>query len=111
MMKLSSGQGFHLRGRNHEELFSMKVLVQAHVDLVQSLVARVQAHVDLVQALVALVQVHPPQGGLIWVVCRQVVVGPGFGLVGAVWLVFVRGVKWKQVCYSQVVCGLGVGLD
>ena len=39
------------------------------------------------------------------------IVGPGSGLVGAVWFVFVRGVRWKQVCYSQVVHGLGVGLN
>ena len=69
----------------------MRVPVQAHVDLVQALIA-------LVQALVALVQAHPPQGGLIWVVRRQVVVGPGSRLVGAVWSVFVREVRWKQVC-------------
>ena len=37
--------------------------------------------------------------------------GPGFGLVGAVWSVFVRGVRWKQVSYFQVVRGLGVKLD
>ena len=42
---------------------------------------------------------------------RQVVVGPGSGLVGAVWLVFVRGVRGKQVCYVQVVRGLCVRLD
>ena len=41
----------------------------------------------------------------------EVVVGPGSGLVGAVLWVFVRGVRWKQVCYSQVVRGLGVVLD
>ena len=40
-----------------------------------------QAHVALVQALVSLVQAHPPQGGLIWVVRRQVIVGPGSGLL------------------------------
>ena len=45
------------------------------------------------------------------VVRRQVVMVPGSGLVGAVWWVFVRGVRWKQVCYTQVVHGLGVGLD
>ena len=99
MTKLSLSQGFRLRGRNQEELLLMRVLVQAHVDLVQAFVALVQAHVDLVQALVALfvqahvdlvqvlvalVQANPPQGGLIGVVSRQVVVGPGFGLVGAV---------------------------
>ena len=83
--------------------------VQAHVDFVQTLVALVQAHVDLIQTLVALVQAHPPQGGLIWVIRRQVVVGPGSGLAGAIRLVFVRGVRWKQVCYLQVVRGLGVG--
>ena len=37
--------------------------------------------------------------------------GPGSGLVGAVWWVFVRGVSWKQVCYLQVLRELGVGLD
>ena len=58
-----------------------RVLVVA---LVQALVALVQAHVDLVQALVALVQTHPPQGGLIWLVRQQVVMGPGSGLVEAV---------------------------
>ena len=50
-----------------------------------------------------LVQAHPPQRGLIWVVRRQFVVGPGSRLVGAVWSVFVRGVRWKQVCFLQVV--------
>ena len=94
--------------RNH---FRNRVLVQDHVDLVQALVALVQAYVDLVQALVSLVQTHLPRGGLIWVVGRQVGVGPGYGLVGAVWSVFVRGVRWKQVCYLQVVRGLRVGLD
>ena len=44
-------------------------------------------------------------------VMRQVVVEPGSGVVGVVWWVFVRGLRWKQVCYLQVVCGLGVGLD
>ena len=39
----------------------------------------------------------------------QVVAGPGSGLVKAVWLVFLIGVSWKQVCYSQVVRGLGSG--
>ena len=117
MTKLSRSQGFRLRGTNCEELLLMRVLVQAHVDLVQALVALVQAYVnlvqalvDLVQALVALVQAHLPQGGFIWVVRRQVVV-PGSGLVGAVWSVFVRWVRWKQVCHLQVVHGLGVGLD
>ena len=37
--------------------------------------------------------------------------GPGSGLVGAVWSLFVSGMRWKKVCYLQVVCGLGVGLD
>ena len=97
MTKLSRVQGFRLRGTNCKELLSMRVLVPAHVDLVQS--------------FVALVQAHPPQGGLIWVVRRQVVVGPGSGLVGAVWSLFVSGMRWKKVCYLQVVCGLGVGLD
>ena len=41
---------------------------------------------------------------------RQVVVGPGLGLIVSVWAVFVRGVRREQVCFSQVVCGLGVGL-
>ena len=36
--------------------------------------------------------------------------GPGLGLIGYVFSVFVRGVRRKQVCNSQVVCGLGVGL-
>ena len=125
-MQLSCGQGFRLGGTNHKELFSVEILivdlvqalvdlvqalnalVLAHVDLVQALIAVVQAFIDLVQALVALVQVHPPQGGLTCVVRRQVVVGPGSGLIGAVWWVFVRGVRWKQVCYIQVVHGLGV---
>ena len=70
MTKLSCTQGFRLQGTNREELLSMRVLVQAHV--------------DLVQGLVALVQAHPPLGGLIRVVKRQVVVWPGSGLVGAV---------------------------
>ena len=85
-------------------------LVQSYVDRVRALVALVQAPVDLVPTLVDLFQAHPPQGGLISVVSRQVVVGPGFGLIGAVWSVFVRGVRRKQVCYSQFVRGLGVGL-
>ena len=34
---------------------------------------------------------------------RQVVVGPILGLIGSVWSVFVREVRSKQVCYSQVV--------
>ena len=34
----------------------------------------------------------------------------GLWLIESVWSVFVRGVRRKQVCYSQVVCGLGVGL-
>ena len=111
MTKLSCSQGFRLHGTNHKELLSMRVLVQAHVDLVQALVALVQAYVDLVQALVALVQAHTTQGGLIWVVRRQVLVGPGFGLVGAIGLVFVREMRGKQVCYLQVVRRLWVGLD
>ena len=65
MTKLSGSQGFRLRSTNREELLSIRLLVQAHV--------------DLVQALVDLVQAHPPQGGLIWVVRRQVEVGPGSG--------------------------------
>ena len=88
--------------------FLIVSLVQALVALVQALVALLQAYVDLVQALSALVQAQPPQRGLIWVVRRQVVVGPESGLVVAVWWVFVR---WKQVCYLQVVCELGVGFD
>ena len=51
--------------------------VQAHVALDLALVA-------LVQALVSLFQAHPPQGGLIRVVWRQVVVGPGSALAEAV---------------------------
>ena len=96
-------EAFRLRGTNCEELLSIRVLV---VTLVQALVALVQAHVDLVLA-------QPPQGGLIWMVRRQIVevVGSGSGLVGAVWLVFVSGVRGKKVCYLQVVNGLGVGLD
>ena len=97
------------------ELRSVRIqivsLVQALVDVVQDLAAFVQAHVDLVQALVALVWAHPPQGGLIWVVRRKVVVGPGSGLVEAVWWVLVRGVRVKYVCYLQVVHGLGVGWE
>ena len=87
-------------GKNHVELRSLKILI----------VSIVQALVDLVQTLVALVQAHPPQGGLILVVKRQVVVGPGSGLVGSVWWIFVM-VRWEQICHSQVVCGLGVRLD
>ena len=72
-------------------LLSIRVLivalVQAHVALVQTLVA-------LVQALVALVQAHPLQGGLIWV-------GPGSGLVGAVWWVF-KSTQIKQACRSKI---------
>ena len=49
--------------------------------MVRSLVALVQAPVNLVQA-------HPPQGGLISVVSRQVVVRPGLGLIGFVWVSF-----------------------
>ena len=59
-------------------------LVQALADLIKALVALFQADDDLVQALVALVQAHPSQGGLIWVVRRQVEGGPGSWLVGAV---------------------------
>ena len=106
MTKISCSQGFGLLSTNCEELLLMRVLVQGHVELVQALVALVQAHVDLVLA-------QPPQGGLIWMVRRQIVevVGSGSGLVGAVWLVFVSGVRGKKVCYLQVVNGLGVGLD
>ena len=77
---------------------------------VKGIVVLVQAPVDLVHVLVYLVQAHCPQGGLISVVSRQVVVWPGLELIGSVWSVFVRGVRRKQVCYSQVVRGLGVGL-
>ena len=80
----------------------IQYLVQSHVDRVWALVALVQAPVDLVPALVNLFQAHPPQGGLISVVGRQVVVGPGAGLVGAVWSVFVIGVRRKQVFYFHV---------
>ena len=80
------------------------------VDLVWALVVLVQAPAHLVQDLVYLVQAHLSQRGLISVVSRQVVMGPGLGLIGSVWSVFVRGVRREQVCYSQVVRGLGVGL-
>ena len=70
MTKLSRSQGFSLRGTNCEELLSIRVLVQVHVDLVQANVDLVQSHVDLVQALVALVQAYPARGGLIRVVRR-----------------------------------------
>ena len=43
-----------------------------------------QIHLSIRVLIVALVQAHPPQGGLISVVRRQVVVRPGSGLVGAV---------------------------
>ena len=57
-----------------------------------ALVFLVHVPVDLVQVLVELVQAHSPQGGLLLsVVSRQVVVGPNLGLIGSVWLVFVRG--------------------
>ena len=83
------------RSTNHKELLAIRVmvvaLVQALVNLVQALVALVLAHVDqvqglvtMVQALVPLVQAHPPQGWLIWLERRQVVVEPGSGLVGSV---------------------------
>ena len=62
----------------------IQYLFQAHVDLVGALVALVQVLVDMVRA-------HSPQGGLLSVVSRQVVVGPNLGLIGSVWLVFVRG--------------------
>ena len=105
MMKLSRSQGFCLLGINCEELLAIRALVvalvQAHVDLVQVRVALVQGQVDLVQALFALLQAHPPQGGLI--------MGPGSGLVGSVCLVFERGVRRGQVCYSQFVSGVGWG--
>ena len=81
MTKLSCSQGFLLLGTNCEKLLAIRVLVVA---LVQALVDLVQALVALVHALVPLVQAHPPQGGLIWLVRRQVVVGPGSGLVGPV---------------------------
>ena len=57
--------------------------------------------------LVDLVQAHLPQGGLILVVNRQGVAGPGLGLIGSVWLVFVKGVRRNQVCNSQVVRKVG----
>ena len=76
----------------------------------RSLVALVHVPVDLVQVLVDLFQAHSPQGGLQWVVSRQAVVRPILGLIVSVWSVFVRGVRRKQVFYSQVVQGLGVGL-
>ena len=79
-------------------------------NLVRAFVALVQAPVDLIQVLVGLVQAHLPQGGLILVVSRQAVVGQGFGFIGSVWSMFVRGMRRKLVCYSQVVSGLGVGL-
>ena len=61
--------------------------------MVWSLVALVQTSVDLVHVLVDLVQAHPPKGGLILVVSRQVVLGPGLGLIGSVWSVFVSGMR------------------
>ena len=88
MTTLSRIQGFRLCGTNRKELLTIRVLVGALVlalvNLVQALVALVKAHADLVQALVVLVHPHPPQGELIWLVRRQVVMGPGFGLVGPV---------------------------
>ena len=69
MTKLSRSQGFRLHSTNCEELLAIRVLVVA---LIQTLVLLVQAHVDLVQT-------HPPQGGLIWLL-----MGPGTGSVGAV---------------------------
>ena len=89
MPKLSSSQGFRLHGTTRVELHSVRVLIVA---LVQALDALVRGHVDLVQALVALFQAlialfqaHPPQGGLVWMIKKQVVVqGLGSGLVGAV---------------------------
>ena len=59
----------------------VRVLIVA---LVQALDALVWVHVDLAKALVALFQAHPHQEGLIWTVSRQVVLGPGAGLIGAV---------------------------
>ena len=70
-------------------------------------VVLVQVPVVLVQVIVDLVQAHLPQGRLILVVSSQVVVGPGLGLIGFVWSVFVRGVRRNQVCNSQVARGLG----
>ena len=87
-----------LRGTNHVELRLVRILIVSLVDLVQALVTFVQALVDLVQNLVVLVHAHSPQGGLIR---RQVTVRPGSVLVGAVCWVFMRGVRWKQVCYSK----------
>ena len=78
--------------------------------MVRSLVALVQAPVDLVHVLVDLVQAHPPQRGLISVVSRQVVVGPVLGLIVSFWSIFVRKMRRKQVCFSKVVGGVGVGL-
>ena len=75
-------------------------LVQAFVALVQAFVAIVQAHIDLVQALVALVQAHPPQGMLIWLVRRHVVVWPGSWLVGAVWCAIVGGIRLDESVVS-----------
>ena len=78
--------------------------------MVWAIVVLVQAPLDLVQIFDDLVQAHLPQGGLISVVRRQVVAGPALELIGSVWSVFVRGVRRKHVCYSQVIRGLGVGL-
>ena len=87
--QLSCSQGFRLPGTNRMELLQWEVLLllwfnQALVALVQANFDLVQALVALVQALDALVQAHHPQRGLKWVVKRQVVVGPGSGLAGAV---------------------------
>ena len=80
-------------------------LVKPHGDLDRALAVLVHVPVDLVQVLVDLVQAHSPRGGLLSVESRQVVVGPNLGLIGSVWLVFLRGSGMKQV-----VRGFGVGL-
>ena len=87
----------------------MRVLVQAHVDLVQALVALVAlvpSHINLVQALVTHAQAHPPQGGFdmggketgcsgarIWVgwsclvgVCERSEMETGLLLTGYAWV-------------------------
>ena len=65
MMKLSFSQGFSLHGTNRVELLSVRILI----------VALVQALDALVRVFVALFLANLPQGGLIWMVKRQVVVG------------------------------------
>ena len=61
--------------------------------MVRALVVLVQAPAHLVLVLVDLVQAHLSQRGVISVVSRQVGMGPGLGLIGSVWSVFVRGVR------------------